>query len=459
MKKTPVNGMIPPQAVNVEEALLGMALINPSSLNEVSDTIRSEIFYRENNRLLASILLEMFHKNKSIDLLTVSEVARQRGKLDELGGDVGLLNLMQHAETGGNMAVYVSIVFQKYIAREIIRLTAEMQKKAFQQEGDPFDLIADFQEMFSKLSGFDRGNVHHISEMLTDLLAVIDRNLSGNSQITGIPTGLSMFDKFSSGLQAGDLVIIAAETSQGKSSLALNIAANAATYGNKVAIFSYEMSNRQLAARLLSEKSGVSSKAIQYYPLSDENLQQVNSGLGKLEKAEIYFDDMVSSRFDYLERSIRALVSRDRMKVIIVDYLQLIRPVETRNMNKADAIAQIANDLKSLARALNVPILLLSQLSRDRNNPFPTLSRLKGSGDIENAADIVWFIYRPEYYGYGNFDFQGNTLPARDVAQHIIAKGRNIGTFEFLSHFEAHTTRFSDYIEQTELQSSSTGPF
>ena len=306
-------------------------------------------------------------------------------------------------------------------------------------------MFSEAQQRYSKLAGFDTGKVKHISTVLAELTGLIDRNLTGKFELTGIPTGFDQFDKFSNGLQNGDLIIIAGETSNGKTSLALNIGQYASKTTN-IGVFSYEMVDRQLAARMLSAESFVSSKEILYSRLSSEQLDKVNVGIGKLAESQIYIYDAESSNYDYLERSIRSLVINQNIGLVIIDYLQLIKIGGNRYMSKTEQMAEIANSLKNLAKTLNIPILLLSQLTRDKNNPMPTLVRLKGSGDIENAADIVWFVWRPELYNRDDFTCINDTYTARKNSHHIIAKGRNIGITEFVLGFEKEITMFTNNI-------------
>ena len=448
MKRQTDIGKIPPQAIDFEEAILGAIMLESDSLSKISDLIKPESFYKPAHGLIFKELLKLSSTNKPIDLLSVTESLKKSGNLEAVGGAYAITMLTSRIASTSNIEYHAAIVQQKFIQREIIRISSEITKKAFEDTTDVFDLLGSIQEQFSALTGFERGSVRHISESLADLVKVIDRNQKNDGTLTGLPTGITAFDNFSNGLQNGDLIIISGETSNGKTSLALNIANHVAGVSKKVAIYSYEMADRQLAARLLSEKSGVNGKSIQYYKLSEPEMHAVHTGIGNLEKAPIYIDELSSSRFDYLERSIRSMVVREHIDLVVIDYLQLIKPTDSRKQ-KIDAIADIANDLKNLAKQLDIPIILISQLSRDKINPKPTLARLKGSGDIENAADIVWFVWQPQKYGYQDFECNFKTYESKGLAAHIIAKGRNIGTTEFVTRFAGPTTTFSNYFETT----------
>jgi len=310
-------------------------------------------------------------------------------------------------------------------------------------EEDPFEIIAKTQEYFARLSGIGKTTSHHISESLEKLYALIKRNYDGNFKLTGIPTGFMDFDRRSGGLQKSDLIIIAGETSQGKTSFALKIASHASLMNKKVAIFSYEMSDLQLSARLVSSISKVAGSSIQYQKLSSDDFQSVHEGIGELMKTNIFIDDVPVTDYEYLEKSIRATVIKYDIDLIIIDYLQLISIHNARD-NKADRVAMIANGLKGLAKSLNIPIILVSQLSRGIGEP--NLGRLKGSGDIENAADVVLFVYRPEYYGeIKDIEINGKNYSPIGIAKITNAKGRNIGVFEFPAKFTASLTLFEEY--------------
>lgn len=448
---------IPPQALDLEEAILGSMILENESFDRVCNIISPKSFYKHEHQLIASAIFEMHSNNKMVDLLTLSNQLKTSGKLEEVGGSYYISLLSGKITQTTNIEEYAKTVQEKYLAREIIRLTSEFSRKAYSDTTDVFALLTEALLAFSKLTGFNRSNIRHISETLKDLQAQIDFNLNNEFTITGIPTGFTEFDIHSGGLQKGDLIVIAGETSNGKTSLALNIVLNAAKRNYKCALYSCEMTDRQLAARMMAGEAGISGKAIQYYKLNEFQLDKISRGMASIEKLPIYIDEMESLRYDYLERSIRSMVLREGIELIVVDYLQLLQSTDGRKDNK-DAMAEIANALKSLARTLKVPIILISQLTRDKLNPKPTLGRLKGSGDIENAADIAWLVWLPEKYGYKNFDCKMQNYQAEGLAHHIIAKGRNIGTTEFVSRFDGKITKFSNYAG-AEMVSNDENPY
>ncbi len=439
-----VPGKIPPQAIDLEEAVLGSLILEEKTFQDISDIISPESFYVKNNKTIALAIWEMAAQNQNIDLLTISNKLKTMSKLDEVGGAYKLSQLCSSIGSTAHIEEHARIIQEKYLAREMIRISSVIQAKAYNDTTDVFELMANAVEAFSKLSGFNSNNIHHISEGFEKITAQIDKNINNPNHLSGIPSGLDEWDKFSSGFQPGELYIIAGESSNGKTALALKVVAFAALLKYKCAVYSREMSLQQLSARILSSQIEVSSKAIQYYKLNEMQIDRVQRGIKELEKAPIYIDEMTSSKYDYLERSIRIMVLHEGIQLVVIDYLQLITPNDSRK-NKVDAIADISNSLKNLALQLKVPIILVSQLSRDKMNPEPTLSRLKGSGDIENAADVVWLLWQPARYGRLDFECKSKNYGAEGLVHNIIAKGRNIGITEFVTHFEGQYTRFKNY--------------
>jgi replicative DNA helicase len=426
---------IPPQSLDAEKALLGLLILIPEGISDV--LITPEMFYNPLHQEIFKIMMDMYLKNELIDIITLSD------KLTNQGIDSDYLNQLTDIDTTANIEQLSEIIQTKYTSRELIRYGMEMTKKAYTD--DPMNIISELQQRLASLSGVKSSNTHHISESLRKLHEVIEKNYKGNFELTGLPTGFTLFDRLSSGLQKSDLIVIAGESSQGKTSLALNILSNVALFGHKAAIYSYEMNEIQLTARLVSSISEVSSSNIQYKKLEDNDFMSVEKAINELIDKNIFIDDVPTTSFEYLEKSIRAMVLKQEIELVVIDYLQLI---QTKGNNKAEGTANIANGLKGLAKTLNIPIILLSQLARDRANPKPTMGRLKNSGDIENAADIVWLIFRPEYYGIGEIECAGRTYSPEGLAHMMIVKGRNIGTFEFVTRFKKELTKFEDYHEE-----------
>lgn len=424
-----------PQNIEAEKAYLGLLIINPEQI--INCQLSGCEFSNKNHEAIFDIIKELHHKSQSVDPFSIEEIMKKRQI------DTNLLDtLISRSTTLAESESLEGIIKEKHLLREIIKHGSELMNNGYSEE-DPFEIIAKTQEYFARLSGIGKTTSHHISESLEKLYALIKRNYDGNFKLTGIPTGFMDFDRRSGGLQKSDLIIIAGETSQGKTSFALKIASHASLMNKKVAIFSYEMSDLQLSARLVSSISKVAGSSIQYQKLSSDDFQSVHEGIGELMKTNIFIDDVPVTDYEYLEKSIRATVIKYDIDLIIIDYLQLISIHNARD-NKADRVAMIANGLKGLAKSLNIPIILVSQLSRGIGEP--NLGRLKGSGDIENAADVVLFVYRPEYYGeIKDIEINGKNYSPIGIAKITNAKGRNIGVFEFPAKFTASLTLFEEY--------------
>lgn len=433
-----------PHAPDFEKAVLGAILIEPHSIDRVLDKLFPDVFYDPKHQDIFKSILQLKKENYPVDIITCAEKLKSVKKLKVVGGPGYITELTSRIGSTANIEYHSAVIYQKYQQRQLIKLGDKMMNQAF-NERDGFDIINEAQEAMSKLTGFDIKNVKHVSDVLFELQKTVDRNINNTGELTGIPTGFISFDKHSNGLQLGDLTIIAGETSNGKTALALNIINHASLLGVPSIIYSYEMSDRQLVARMVATSSGISSKDILYNKLNDHQLVKLNDGIGALYEQNLFIDDLENSSYEYLERSIRSMVIKEGIKLVVIDYLQLIR-LNSKNLNKVDQVAQIANDLKNLAKTLNISIILISQLSRDKNNPTPTLSRLKGSGDIENAADVIWLVWQPMNYNEYDFECKGETISSKGNSHHIIAKGRNIGTTEFALGFNKPLTTFTNTL-------------
>jgi len=442
-------GKILPQSIEVEKAYLGLLIINPEKIND--SQVSNDEFYNPNHKAIFQIIKELSRKNSAIDPFSIEAEMKRKSLPTEI-----ISELITFTSTLAESESLEKIIKEKYLLREIVKHGNELMNHGF-SENDPFEIIANTQLLFARLSGVGKTTTHHISESLEKLYALVNRNYDGNFKLTGIPTGFMDFDRRSGGLQKSDLIVIAGETSQGKTSFALKIASHASLMNKKVGIFSYEMSDIQLSARLVSSISKVAGSSIQYHKLSTDDFQSVQEGIGELMNTNIFIDDVPITDYDYLEKSIRATVIKQGIDLVIIDYLQLISVHNVRD-SKADRVAMIANGLKGLAKSLNVPVILVSQLSRGIGEP--NLGRLKGSGDIENAADVVLFVYRPEYYGeVKDVEINGQYYSPVELAKITNAKGRNIGVFEFPAKFTANLTLFEEYEQpKRDLENGNADP-
>jgi len=453
----PEYGRVPPQSIEMEEAVIGALMLEKAAYTKISNILTDKMFYKDSHARVYRVISKLFHNGNPVDMLTVTDELKNKGELAMVGGPYAITILTSRVSSSANIEYHARIIKQKWILREMISVSSTILKEAFEDTTDCFELLSDAQKMLRNINDLNEGQITHISAIFKEVSQQIDKNLLSNDTLSGIPTGFTYFDNHSSGLQKGDLIIVAGETSNGKTALALNIAAFAAKTKHKVAIYSYEMSDRQLATRLLAPECNIGSKSILYKKLSAEELDAVNSGIGRIGNQEIYIDDLKSSKYDYLENSIQSMVTRYGIELIVIDYLQLIKnPV--KGGNKAESTAEIANNLKALAKQLDVPIILISQLARDKANPSPTLARLKGSGDIENAADIVWLVFQPTLYNWETFECRGDVINAEGNSMHDIAKGRNIGVTQFVLKFRPEVTQFSNYVSPHEIISVTDDP-
>ena len=441
-------GKLPPAAIEVEEAVLGAYMLERDAILE--NPIKPEWFYKNENQIIANTIVELNRNGKKIDLLTVTMELKNHSKLEEVGGPAYITQLTRKVSSAAHLAQWLRIIQDKFIRRELIRMSHEVTNMSYDETNDFEDIFSKIQTHTLSVMDFEQNSVI----TLNDALVLVQNNINLNRQggkIIGIPTGLKKIDEFTGGLQNSDLIIIAAETSQGKTSLALGISLNAGLSGFAGAIYSLEMSNVQVGARLLSSYSKVSSKRILFYPLSSFEIHDVEHGISQLANVPLYFDDNVNSTLDSIATSIRRMKLKYNIKFAVVDYIQNIKKL--KGESDEASIGLICKTLKNLAKELDMPIVALSQLSRDRANPFPTLGRLRGSGQIEESADNVIFIYRAEYYNL-NFPEPFENEDTQGKAMLIVAKGRNVGTVCTLNTFDKSTTTFGDiedqYINQQE---------
>jgi replicative DNA helicase len=326
--------------------------------------------------------------------------------------------------------------------RELIRLSDYIRTNSYNKNNDVFNIIDYVQATCQKMYVFENSSVTTINESIDGVFEVIDKNRQSKQSLIGTGTGISKFDEFSGGLQSSDLIVIAGETSQGKTSLALTMAKNAAmNFNAKVVFYSLEMSKIQLTARLMAQETEVNSKRILVYPLNDETVKRISEKTWKLAGSSIYFDDNISTNAESIYRSIRMMSKKYGINIVVIDYLQLMSG--DKSSTKEQQTGAIVNTLKSIAKDLNICVILLSQLSRS-DSPEPSLRRLRDSGQIEQAADIVIFTYRPEVYGR-EYPKEFREFTPYDTAMIDVAKGRNIGITRFIVSFKKETTLYYDY--------------
>ncbi len=442
-------GKIPPQALELEEAVLGAMLIDKKGVDEVIDLIQPEAFYKTAHQTIFEAIFQLFQDSQPIDLLTVSSELRKKGKLESIGGEFYLVQLSQRVASSAHIEFHARIILQKFIQRSLIKISNEIIESAYRESTDVFDLL---DEAESKLYDVTQGNIKKSSESAQNLVLEAKKKIEEISKregLSGISTGFEKLDKLTSGWQPSDLIIIAARPGMGKTALTLSMARNIAVMKQiPVAFFSLEMSSIQLITRLISAETGLSSEKLRTGKLADHEWQQLNVKVTDLEKAPLFIDDTPSLSIFDLRAKARRLSSQHQIKLIIVDYLQLMTAgTSSKTGNREQEISTISRNLKALAKELDIPVIALSQLSRAvetrGGTKRPMLSDLRESGAIEQDADIVSFIYRPEYYNIDEWDDEERS-PSQGQAEFIVAKHRNGGLDNIRLKFIGHLGKFED---------------
>ena len=455
-KKTPnpavINlqqGRIPPQALELEEAVLGAMLIDKKGVDEVIDILQPDAFYKTAHQIIFEAIFQLFQDSQPVDLLTVSSELRKKGKLETVGGEFYLVQLSQRVASSAHIEFHARIILQKFIQRSLIKISNEIIESSYKESTDVFDLL---DEAESKLYDITQGNIKKSSESAQSLVIEAKKRIEEISKrdgLSGVSTGFEKLDKLTSGWQPSDLIIIASRPGMGKTALTLSMARNiAVTKQIPVAFFSLEMSSVQLITRLISAETGLSSEKLRTGKLADHEWQQLNVKVTDLEKAPLFIDDTPSLSIFDLRAKARRLSSQHGIKLIVVDYLQLMTAgTSTKSGNREQEISTISRNLKALAKELNIPVIALSQLSRAvetrGGTKRPMLSDLRESGAIEQDADIVSFIYRPEYYNIDEWD-DDERSPSEGQAELIVAKHRNGGLDNIRLKFIGHLGKFED---------------
>jgi len=444
-------GKLPPQAIDLEEAVLGAMMIDKEAIDTVIDILHADVFYKEQHAKIYNAIFQLFQESQPTDLLTVSEQMRKDGTIDEIGGDFYLINLTQKVASSAHVEFHARIILERYIKRRLIGISSEIIEESYKETVDVFDLLDSAE---TKLFDVTQGNLKKASEDAQTLVSQAIKKIEEISKqegMSGVATGFTKIDALTSGWQPSDLIIIAARPGMGKTAFVMSMAKNMAIrFDIPVAIFSLEMSSVQLIMRMISSETGLTSEKLRKGNLQPHEWEQLNVKVKNLTKAPIFIDDTPSLSIFDLRAKARRLVSQHGVKVIIIDYLQLMTAGATSGGNREQEISTISRNLKALAKELNVPVITLSQLSRAVETrggvKRPLLSDLRESGAIEQDADIVTFIYRPEYYGLQEWDDEERT-PCEGQAEFIFAKHRNGGLDNIKLKFTGHLAQFSDLEE------------
>jgi len=452
---TTVYGKLPPQARELEEAVLGAVMLEKSAFDTIVEILKPECFYTDAHQRIFKVFQSLAQQSMPIDMLTVVEQLKKTEELEEIGGPYYITRLTNAVVSTANIEAHARIILQKFIQRELIRISGEIIGDAYEDSTDVFDLLDESEtKMFNITNNYLKKNYEDIGNALAKTINRIDELRTKKEDISGVPSGFASLDRVTYGWQPTDLIILAARPSVGKTAFALNLARNAALSHKKptpVGVFSLEMSASQLVQRILSAESEIALEKIARGKLEDYEYQQLHTkGIKKLEQAPIFIDDTAALNIFEFRAKARRLVNKHNVGLIIIDYLQLMSGTGDRGANREQEISNISRNLKALAKELNIPIIALSQLSRAvetrKESKMPQLSDLRESGAIEQDADMVMFIYRPEYYE----NFSNEMGESTRGETHIkIAKHRNGSLENIKLRAMLHIQKFEEWDDNS----------
>lgn len=438
-----------PQAVEIEKMVLGALMIDKDAFSVVSEILHPETFYEPRSQKIYRAIQTLSLNEDPVDIMTVVEELKREGTLDEVGGPGYILELSSHVASSAHIEYHAKVLAQKYLARQLISFASVIETKAFDETVDVDELMQEAEGSLFELSQKNmRQDYTQIDPVVKQAVEILQKAAANKGGLTGIPTGYTKLDDYTAGWQKSDLVIIAGRPAMGKTSFALSLAKNIAVdYNTPIAFFSLEMNNVQLVNRLISNVCEIEGKKILNGQLDDEEWKRLDKNVRKLQAAPIYVDDTPGMSIFELRTKARRLVREKGVKVIMIDYLQLMNANGARFGSRQEEVSTISRSLKGLAKELDIPVLALSQLNRTVEGregiegKRPQLSDLRESGAIEQDADMVLFVHRPEYYRIFT-DEKGNDLHGK--AQIIIAKHRKGGTGDVLLNFRGEFTRFEN---------------
>lgn len=433
--KTVPAGKVPPQNVDAEMSLLGAVLIDEEVLADVTEHVKPKDFYDKRHGIIFDAIMRLYEKNKPVDLLTLTDELRRKKEIDEVGGSAYLTELTNYVPTSAHAESYAEIVAQKAVRRRLIKASGEISELGYDEETTTQELLQQAEaELFAVSDQSLNQDLTSLESILTDSFDRLEELHRNKGALRGVRTGYRDLDNMTAGLQRSDLIILAARPAMGKTTLVTNLAYNVATIAKQpVLFFSLEMSKEQLVDRMLADASGVDSWNIRTGNLSDEDFSKLSEAMGEMAEAPIFIDDTPGLSVLEMRTKARRAAHEQPLGLIIIDYLQLMQGSGRDNGNRVQEVSEISRGLKLLARELNVPVIALSQLSRNvenRSPQIPQLADLRESGSIEQDADIVMFIYREAYYN--------PETERENVTDLIIAKHRNgpVGKVELYFHPE-----------------------
>lgn len=442
-------GRIPPQAIDLEQAVLGAMMLEKNAVTDTIDILQKESFYDPKHQFIYGVIKELFGKSKPIDLLTVTEQLRKNGELEAAGGAAYISQLTSRIASTAHVEYHARVISEKHIKRELIRMSSEVMRDAFDDTNDVFDVLNKAESDLFKIAENNMGRaVKDMTSVVKIAIEEIEKARQNTDGISGVPSGFYELDKVTAGWQRSDMIVIAARPAMGKTAFVLSMARNTAVDHNMgVAIFSLEMSSVQLVKRLIASEARLSAEKLRKGNLADHEFHQLHARIKKLSTAPIYIDDTPGISVFDLRAKCRRLKLQYNIEMVIIDYLQLMSAGSSKGQgNREQEISTISRSIKEIAKELNIPVIALSQLSRSveqrGGDKRPVLSDLRESGAIEQDADIVSFIYRPEYYGFHEDE---NKNPNAGVGEIIIAKHRNGALNNVRLRFIGEFARFENF--------------
>jgi replicative DNA helicase len=455
-----IDGKLQPQAIELEEVVLGALMIDNESLSDTIDSLQSEYFYKPDHQKIFEAIVNLFNNSKPVDILTVSEELKRLGFLESVGGMLYISQLTNNISSASNTEFHARIIAEKFIKRSLISISNNIIGDAFNDTIDIFDLLNTAEEkLFTVTEGTLRKSYDKMSSLIKGALDNIEILRQKEDGLSGVPSGFTKLDRVTSGWQKSDLIIVAARPGMGKTAFALTMARNIAiNHQTPIGFFSLEMSSEQLVSRLIASEAQLPAQKLRKGDLKDFEMVQLHEKIKELTDAQIYIDDTPALTIFELRAKARRLVKNHNVKVIIVDYLQLMS-AGGNSGNREQEISTISRSLKGIAKELKIPVIALSQVNRGvesrtgTGSKRPMLSDLRESGAIEQDADIVTFIYRPEYYKIYEWD---NGDDSRGQGEIIIAKHRNGALENVRLKFTAEFAKFSDLDYYDNLESNIT---
>ncbi len=448
-------GKLPPQAVDIEEAVLGAMLLEKNAVNDAIDILQPESFYKIEHQKIFAVILDLFASSENIDILSVTEKLRKKGELQLVGGPGYIARLTNKIASAAHVEYHARIISEKFILRSLIEVSSHVIKNSYDETQDVFNVLSEAESgLFRIAEGNLKKSYQNVKDLVSQAVTEIEKASENKDGVSGVPSGFTDLDRITSGWQRSDMIVLAARPGMGKTAFVLSMARNTAVQFNQgVAIFSLEMSSVQLVKRFMAMETGIASEKLRKGFSGKEDWDQLHSRISALTEAPIFIDDTPALSIFELRAKCRRMKMQHDIQLVIIDYLQLMS-AGTKGGNREQEISTISRSIKEIAKELNVPIIALSQLSRSvetrGGDKRPLLSDLRESGAIEQDADMVCFIYRPEYYGLIEDE---NGMPTEGVGEIIVAKHRNGSLDTVRLKFIKELTKFDN------LDSFDAGPY